>query len=85
MINHQAWAERVLSHLESQPASAANLASARAIAAREGGPPCCPDSWELLTWLRGREAIEAHENLVSPEEYADMLAAEWDLYGTDGP
>lgn len=42
------------------------------------------EPYALLEWMRGDEPEEACENGDSPEEYADFLVAEWDLYGPQG-
>ena len=95
-LNKNDWARKVFQRIESDPVNAENLRLAEE-AARQDGPqgsfdtetvdaplePYAGPDWTRLRNLRGDEPDESL-NRCTPEEYADFLTTEWDLYGPEG-
>lgn len=77
------WSERVVKHLRGGENEKLFQEAIDSVQEEYSSPgPTVP--YELLAWMRGDEPEEAFENGDSPEEYADFLVAEWDLYGPRG-
>lgn len=78
----EGWAEQVVARLRAENGKLFQEAIDAVQEEYDSKAPTVP--YEILEWMRGDEPEEAFENGDSPEEYADFLVAEWDLYGPRG-
>lgn len=85
--NVQQWAGSVMARIFATEGGQENWVAALDANAASTGEPIPQDSagaFEALEWLRGDEPQDAFDAGESPEDYADHLTTEWDLYGPEG-